>query len=486
MTRTRIWLPVLWVGCAWAGPAIPAPPDFPASPPEAPPLRPAELPPVTSEQLDNGMEVVVISNDEVPWVSATWFLPAGAKFDPPQQSGLAMTTAALLRQGTENYTADALAELLDFHAIKLGGSAGYEKTFVHAGSLARNVGQAVACLADVVRRPVFADRALGRHLEQQINEMKMLETAGCYRADCEFRRRLYGQHYLGRMPEGNSDTLPRIGRGDVVGFHKRHYMPNASVLVFSGAIDSRRALSLAKKHFGDWQPGRMPACPTAAIPPRSQTRIYLVNRPEATQSHIRIGQVGFRRSDPEYLPAQVFNEVLGGSFKGRLHAAIRMKEGLCSDAQGQWLTGRQPGHLRVATATGNETTAETLRTMLRVIRSMATRAPSPEELSDAKSFITGRFGLSLETPQAAAEKVFELKFHGLPHDYFKSYLQQVNSLSSSDVVDFARGTTNLDQLTIVVVGTADEFRDELARIAPVVAVEGQTGPCPARTTPVAK
>ena len=54
------------------------------------------------------------------------------------------------------------------------------------------------------------------------------------------------------------------------------------------------------------------------------------------------------------------------------------------------------------------------------------------------------------------------------------------------VVDFARGTTNLDQLTIVVVGTADEFRDELARIAPVVAVEGQTGPCPARTTPVAK
>ena len=88
---------------AWAGPVTP-PEDFPESPPMAPPLEPPSLPPTFSQKLANGMEVVVVSNDEIPWVSTSWYLLAGAKYDPPEKDGTAAATADLLRQGTEKHT----------------------------------------------------------------------------------------------------------------------------------------------------------------------------------------------------------------------------------------------------------------------------------------------------------------------------------------------------------------------------------------------
>ncbi len=453
-----------------AGPISP-PEDFPTSPPEAPPLEPSSLPPAASHRLDNGMEVVVISSDEIPWVSVTWYLMAGAKYDPPQKSGLAFTTAALLRQGTTTHTADELAELLDFHAIKLGGKAGHETTVVHAGSLAKEVDLAVKCLAEVVRSPVFPERDFRRHISQAVNETKISEAQAEYWAEREFRERVYAEHYLGRLYYGNSETLPRIQREDLVEFHQTHYMPNESKLIFSGSITAEQAVGLARKYFGQWQPGTMPAFPVAPIPPRRDTHIYLVDRPGSTQSQIRVGQLGFRRSDPEYIPAQVFNQVFGGSFNSRLNSAVRVKEGLTYGASGGYTAGKEPGRLMAATFTKNESTAEALEVLLGVAESMTTEAPSKEELSDSQSYITGKFGLSLETPQQVASKVFDLKFHGLADNYYETYLKQINQLTASDVISFAQTAVDLGKLTIVIVGDATEVKGQLAEIAPVTVVK---------------
>ena len=440
----------------------------------APPLKPATLPPAFSQHLDNGMEVVVVSNDEIPWVSATWYLLAGAKFDQPGKGGTASVTASLLRQGTTEHDADALAELLDYHAIDLGGTAGNETTVVYCGSLDRHIDRAVKTLAEVVRKPVFAEREVRRHVAQEVNGLQVAEADGKYWAGRELQRRIYGRHYLSRPAEGTSRSLVNVTRDDLVAFHREHYMPDNSLLVFSGAIMPAQAVELAKRYFADWAPGTEAACQTEPIPEPGETRIYLVDRPWSTQSQIRVGQLGFRRTDPQYVPAQVFNQVFGGSFSSRLNSKVRVEEGLTYGAGGGYRAGKERGYLAAYTFTKNETTAEAVKAVLEVIESMQTEPPTGEELSDAQSYLTGRFGLSLETPKQVAGKVFELKFYGLPDDYYETYLQRVNSLTASDIISFARQTIDSGRLSIIVVGDAARIKDSLAEIAPVTVVKPET------------
>jgi zinc protease len=66
---------------------------------------------------------------------------------------------------------------------------------------------------------------------------------------------------------------------------------------------------------------------TAASGDREPARIYLVDRPGAAQSEIRIGHPAVARDNPDFFPLQVLNTLLGGSFTSRLNQNLRETHG---------------------------------------------------------------------------------------------------------------------------------------------------------------
>ncbi|HEY3244947.1 MAG TPA: pitrilysin family protein [Phycisphaerae bacterium] len=456
-------------GAALAG-KYPEPESFPKEPPVGPLPEVASLPKTHGTKLDNGMEVIVVSNSEIPWVAVSWYSLDGARFDPPAKAGLASTTAAMLRKGTQSHTDGEISELLDWNAVSLSAGADHDTTTVSADGPSKALDVAVRLVAEVARTPVFPAKEFRQHLQQTITGLSVAEGDGGYLADREFRQRIYGTHYLARLPSGTTRTLPAVHRDDCIEFHKTHYMPNRSLLIFSGDVDERRAVDLAKSYFGDWQPGTPAAEPDATIPSAGETHVVLVDRPDSTQSQIRVGQVGFTRSDPRYVLSQVFNQYFGGGFSSRLNRAVRVKEGLTYGAGGGFSAGKQPGTFSLHTFTKNETTAETVRVLLGEVHNALTVPPTTEELDDAKSYMIGRFALSMETPQEVASKVFELKFYGLPDDYFTSFYKQVRASAADDIFGFAQSAILPEKLTIVVVGKAEQVKAPLSEIAPVTVV----------------
>jgi zinc protease len=472
--RIRHWVAAAATGLVICGTALagkhPEPESFPKEPPIGPLPEIASLPKSHGTKLDNGMEVIVISNSEIPWVSVSWYLLDGAKSDPASKSGLASVTADMLRKGTQTHSDDEIAETLDWNAVSLSADAGHETTTVSAEGPSKTVDVAVRVLAEIVRTPIFPKKEFGQHLRRTVSGLAIAEKDGGYLADREFSQRIYGAHYLARLPSGTTRTLPAVHRDDCVEFHRARYMPNRSLLIFSGDIDEGRALELAKNQFGDWKSGTPPSEPEGAIPPTSETHVYLVDRPDSTQSQIRMGHVGFARYDPRYVLSQVFNQYFGGGFSSRLNRAVRVKEGLTYGAGGGFSAGKQPGTFRLSTFTKNETTGEAVRVLLGEVQSALNVPPTTEELDDARSYMIGRFALSLETPQAVAGKVFDLKFYGLPDDYYESFYKQARSTGSDDVFGFAKSAIMPDKLTIVVVGNAEQVKAPLSEIAPVTVV----------------
>jgi len=89
----------------------------------------------------------------------------------------------------------------------------------------------------------------------------------------------------------------------------------------------------------------------------------------------------------------------------------------------------------------------------------------------------------METPQDVADKVWNLKFHGLPYTWYDTYLSEVEALTSDQIQDFAKKHVRPDKLKIVVVGQSDEVRPLLEDVAPVTVIKpGGQVPPPAKDT----
>src|SRR4030065_632491 len=74
-----------------------------------------------------------------------------------------------------------------------------------------------------------------------------------------------------------------------------------------------------EKQFGGWKvTGSATAARGVPDAPQLKARqIYIVDKPGAAQSQIRVGWIGAARSTPDYHALQVLNTILGGSFTSR-------------------------------------------------------------------------------------------------------------------------------------------------------------------------
>src|SRR5207237_10847677 len=167
---------------------------------------------------------------------------------------------------------------------------------------------------------------------------------------------------------------PQLGRGDVRDFYERWYRPNNTVLVLVGDVNAADAVQRLREAFGAWR-GRPDAVPARTPPPERITarRVLLVDKPDATQTQIRFGNIAIARNDPRFIPAAVANTILGGGFTSQLIEELRVKRSLTYAAWSQFAARLMGGDFRVGTSTKSPTTVETLKLALEVAGRFRTR-----------------------------------------------------------------------------------------------------------------
>ncbi len=448
--------------------------------PEHVPNLPTVAPPLTAKveidrarkTLGNGLDVVVIDNDEVPFVTMWLGLDYGAFADPPDKPGTAYLALPMLARGTKSHDYKALTEELDRHAITLSGSARMDFASVSTSAVSHQAERALRLLAEAVMEPTFPADELEEYVGQTVTGLMVAERAPEYQADRELRRRLFAGHPYARLPEGRAADLRKVTRDDLAAWWRTHARPDAAVLYVAGHIEKEKAFALAEKYFGGWKAeGNKPEIAVPEAPAPSKTKIYLVDR-AGNQSQIRVGHVSITRRDPRHPVARVASEYFGGGFNSRLNDTIRVKKGLTYGAGGGFAPDRFAGRFTVSTFSKNATVGETVKTILDEIRRFEKEGPTDREAADAKSYIVGAFAGARETPQDLVEDLWRIELEGLPADYYDQYLAAIGSVAPKEVVDVVSELVHADQLVIVVVGPADVLKKQLANIAEVEVVTG--------------
>ena len=456
------------------------PGDFPTKPPLQDLLE--GLPEIAKKRftLANGMEVVVIPNHEVPFTTVMLGLKQGAWTEDAAHPGVSSAALEMLTKGTKRYTAAEMAELVEFNALTLKGGAdsngwpSMDVGQVTATALAEKFPLAMELLAEVVREPVFPEEELEILKKQRELTLSVNEKDPRYIADREFRRRLYQEHPYARQASGELADMEGITRERVMGWWNEHLRPDEAVLYVAGDVKPKAAFGMARKFFGDWasrEQGPEEGCPE--VPGMQDTHIYLVDVPGAVQSQIRVGQVSITRMHKDYHASRVFAQIFGSGFNSRLNRSLRVERGLTYSAWGTILPRQVAGEFRCVTFTRTDATVEALKALLEVIGSMATEAPTVEEMESAKAYLVGSFAKQLETPQDALSYQWIIDSNGLPDDYLQQALNGYKATQSDDVVRIAREVIQPDKLTIVVVGDAASLAEPLESVAPLTVVKAE-------------
>jgi zinc protease len=429
-------------------------------PPQALPARPVDFPPYEVRTLPNGLRVLVVLHHEQPSVSFRLLVGAGAVQEPADRPGVASFVAALLDQGTTTRSAGEIATLIDSAGAILGVGSGNELTFVNGAVIKDRTDQALGVAADLVQRPAFAPAEIDLHRRQTMSSLQVGYDDPDYIAGVVLDRLVFGAHPYGRPNDGTPESISRITREDLVAFHQAWFVPNNALLAIVGDLTAAEAFAAAERAFGGWARRETPPV-TVAPPPAPERRVVVIDRPGSAQTEIRVGQIAIPRTHPDYLALDLAIRILGGEGANRLFGVLRSERGLTYGAGADLHTFKASGAIVADTDTRTETTGESLRLMVEEFARLQNEPVHTIELEGAQNFIAGNFPLSIETPGAIAEQVLSRLFYGQDLSEIETYLSRVAAVRPADIQRVARQILRPNALTMVLVGDAARFVDQL-------------------------
>ncbi|HYS53830.1 MAG TPA: pitrilysin family protein [Thermoanaerobaculia bacterium] len=438
--------------------------DFRASapPPGAP--RPYHFPQVTRETLGNGLEILVAENHNAPLVAVRALICSGADRDTAALAGLASMTTELLDEGAGARDAIRLAEDLGLLGASLVTGTDWDASYVSIDVLSRNFAPSMDIFADVARRPMLPESALERVRSERLMELLQQREEPSAIAGKRFSNLLYGSGTYGNSVLGNPESVTRFKIADVRRFYNENFIPNNTAIVIAGDIQARNAIAGVRRLFEDWTRGPEPPRPSISPKAIEASRVYLIDRPNAVQSEIRVGHIGVARSTEDYFPLTVMNALLGGVFNSRINLNLREQHGYTYGARSAFAFRRQAGPFVVSAPVRNEVTLESVTEVLNELRRIRTGDIEERELEDTKNYLAGVFPATVQSASDIAGRLLDMELYDLPRDYFDRYRENIGAVSAADVARVANKYIDPDRALIVIVGNASQIREPLGTL----------------------
>lgn len=410
--------------------------------------------PFERAELANGTVVLGQVQIDDPTVAIRFRLEAGAALDPAGKHGLAAFTARTLTRGTSSMTFEAFNETTDSLGASVSVDPGRTFVEVHVRSLREDVPALLDLVADILRHPTFpveevdkVRQEISASLREQDNDTRSV-------SDRLVRTMIYPEgHPYRHRTFGEQESLATISRDDLVAFHKQHYGPRVMTIAVVGGIDSFQAfIGDVERRFADWESdATRPTPPPAPTLPTSATETKGI--PGKSQADVAIGMPTLSRLSPDYYPLEMGNLILGRlGLMGRLGENVRDKQGLAYYAYSSIESGRQAS-IWIARAGVDPSNVERTRTgVVDELRRLRQEPVTDEELSDAKSYLTGSLPLALESNDGVAATLLAIEHYDLGLDYLDRYPDLINAVTTDEILTAAQTHLDPDRLVVGVAG----------------------------------
>ncbi|MBM3809700.1 MAG: insulinase family protein [Acidimicrobiia bacterium] len=450
MTRALI---ALMVAAAAAAVAAQDRPDR-SKPPAIGPAPSLKMPAIQKQQLTNGLPVWIVEHHEVPLAQVNLIVRSGSAADPIGKYGVGSLTAAMLDEGAGPRAALEIADALEFLGANLSTTSTFDASAVRLSVPVSKLADALPIMADVALKPTFPANELDRLRQERLTGLLQARDNPAALIQIAFPRIVFGPtHRYGTSANGLPPAVEAFTLADLQTFYRLHYRPDNAALLVVGDVTPASIMPMLEKSFGAWKAEGM-APLTAAVPtaPQFKSRqVYIVDKPDAPQSQVRIGWVGVPRSTADYAPLEVLNTILGGSFTSRLNQNLREEHGYSYGASSAFDMRLSAGPFLASAGVQSDKTGPAIQEFFNELNNISKPIPE-EELKKAKNYVALGFPGEFETTGDLARKLEDLVIYNLPEDSYAKFVGQVTSVTASSLQALAARYIQPDRMAVVVVG----------------------------------
>lgn len=437
-----------------------------------PPLNQPQPPVPQRVELDNGMVIYLLEDHELPIVDISARIRTGAIYEPEDKIGLAAITGAVMRTGgTISKTGDELDEILENLAASVEVGIGSDSGTASMSVLKEDLDIGLEILADVLMNPAFREDKIDLEKVQHRSAIARRNDDPGSITSREFRKLIYGADSpYARTTE--YDTINSITQEDLVAFHTKYFRPNNIILGVLGDFNSEEILDKIRAAFKGWQPAEIDLPDKPKVPEGMARRVALVTKDDVNQTNIRMGHVGWRRSNEDYPALVVGCQILGIGFSSRLVNSIRVEKGLAYSVGNNYGAGYDvPGVFLIACATKSESTISATEAILAEVERMRAEEVSDEELKQAIDGFMNSSVFDYDSKGEILSRALRYAYYDYPQDFVEQLMAGIRNVTKSDVKRVVAEYMHPDQFAILAVGKASDFDKPLDTFGEVTEID---------------
>jgi zinc protease len=275
-----------------------------------------------------------------------------------------------------------------------------------------------------------------------------------------------------RDADGTPESINKITLDDVKHFFAEHYTPEGTQISVVGDL-TERATMRQLRFLDHWKGPAAPLLQPQTLMPLTQQAIYLVNKPDSSQSIVRLVRQGMKY-DPtgEMFLAQLANFNLAGNFNSRLNQNLREDKGFTYGMNGYIASNRDVGAIVFNAPVKQSATVDTIREMMKEMQHYSQQGVSDGELRFMRLAVGQQDALAYETPAQKATLISGIMAYSLDEDYLEERSDIVADISRKTINQLARKWFNPKDYQIIVVGDADKLKPQLEKLnLPVIKLE---------------
>lgn len=286
--------------------------------------------------LDNGLQVVVVTNRRAPIVTQMVWYKVGAADEAPGESGNAHFLEHLLFKGTTTLGPGEFSQIIARNGGQENAFTSQDFTAYYQTVARDRLEIVMRHEADRMANLVLSDDVVLPERDVVLEERRSrVDNNPGAKLNEIVNATLYLNHPY-RLPViGWEHEIEALNTETALAFYRRWYAPNNAILIVAGDVTGAEVRALAEKHYGPIAARPVPARTRIAEPRQNAPRRVVLESAQVRQPSLSINYLA-----PSYNTAQgraayalqVLEEILGGGATSRLYRALVVEQGLAASA----------------------------------------------------------------------------------------------------------------------------------------------------------
>ncbi|OTG63972.1 peptidase M16 [Acinetobacter sp. ANC 3903] len=409
------------------------------------------------------VRTLFVESADLPMVDVQLTFNAGSARDEeiaPGLYGIANMAAKLIDEGTENYTANEIANAFESVGARFSAQAYRDMFIVKLRVLSdpQKLEPALAMMMELLKHASFEKSRISLVLSNTQVGQKQIQESPSRMMSVLFYRALYGKHAYAEPISGTQHSISKITPAQLRQFSDQFLVAQNLNIAITGQLSSKQAQQLSERIAGNLKQGEK-AKPLAQPVDKSSFDIRHIKF-NSTQAHVMMGQLGPSRFDPDRLALEVANQMFGGSgFNSILMKELRVKRGLSYGAYSSFSFSQAPGTFSFSYSTRQDQLLDSLKVAHQALVNFVQQPIDQKQLEETKAGMLRAFPNNYSSNANINAQLGSIGFYNQPADYLSHYPKLLEKITAQDVQNAIQKHLHPERLTIIVV---NEKLDKIA------------------------